>query len=173
MPNRDVKGFVASRPEAAGAAALRAGEIRGTDGALLGEHAGLAGYTVGQRKGLGLSGPEPHYVVRLEPDTNTLVVGGARDVLSEGLVAGALSWARAAPTGPFRAEVRVRHRHAPAAATVAPRPEGGVSVRFDAPQRAVAPGQAAVFYDGDAVLGGGTILSQAATRPGSAGDAAA
>jgi tRNA-uridine 2-sulfurtransferase len=158
VPKRDVRGFVEARPEAEGAAALARGPIRSTDGRLLGEHAGLASYTVGQRKGLGITAPEPTYVVRLEPETNTLVVGGEGETGCLELVAGAVTWTAAAPSGPRRAEVRVRHRHVPAPALITPRADGTVSVAFDAPQRAPAPGQAAVFYAGDEVLGGGTIL---------------
>jgi tRNA-specific 2-thiouridylase len=158
VPARDVRGFVAARPEAEGAAALERGPIRSSDGRLLGEHSGLASYTVGQRKGLGVTAPAPTYVLRLEPETNTLVVGGESETGCAGLVAGAVSWTRGAPAGPRRAEVRVRHRHAPAPGLITPWADGTVTVAFDAPQRAPAPGQAAVFYAGDEVLGGGTIL---------------
>jgi len=159
VPARDVRGFVASRPEARGAAALTAGEIRDVSGKRLGEHAGVASYTVGQRKGLGIATGEPQYVVRLEAEENVVVVGAAGADFSAGFSAAAVSWTRGVPTGPRRAEVRIRHRHAPAPARLEPRPDGSVAVLFDAPQRAVAPGQAAVFYDGEEVLGGGTIVS--------------
>ena len=158
VPGRDVRGFVAARPEAEGASALARGPIRSTDGRLLGEHAGLASYTVGQRRGLGVTAPEPPYVVRQEPETDTLVVGGEGETGCSNLISGRVSWSRGAPSGTRRAEVRVRHRHVPAPATLEVRADGTVAVAFDAPQRAPAPGQAAVFYDGDEVLGGGTIL---------------
>ena len=158
VPSRDVRGFVASRPEASGSAGLARGPIKSPGGRVLGEHGGLASYTVGQRKGLGVTAADPLYVVRLEPETNTLVVGSDAEVLADGLVAGGVTWTAQALAHPRRAEVRVRHRHPPAPALLTPRADGTVAVRFDAPQRAPAPGQAAVFYDGDVVLGGGTIL---------------
>jgi tRNA-specific 2-thiouridylase len=161
VPARDVRGFVAARPEAQGASALAPGEIRDAAGRRLGEHSGVASYTVGQRKGLGLATGEPQYVVRLDARENVVVVGAAGEEFSAGFRAAAVSWTRGAPEGPRRAEVRIRHRHAPAPALLEPRPDGSVAVRFDAPQRAVAPGQAAVFYDGEEVLGGGTIVGGA------------
>ncbi len=162
VPARDYRAFVAGRDEAQAAPALSDGPIRdASSGKELGRHDGLAGYTVGQRKGLGLSGGEPRYVVRLEPETNTLVVGGAAQASSRGVTAAGASWTSGqAPEGPLRASVRIRHRHAPAAASLTPLPGGAVSVAFDEPQRAAAPGQAAVFYDGELVLGGGTITPQ-------------
>ena len=162
VPGRDYRGFVAARPEAERAPALAEGPIREAgSGRELGRHEGLAGYTVGQRKGLGLSGGQARYVVRLEPETNTLVVGASQDALSGSLRVEGVSWtAGTPPAGPLRAQVRIRHRHQPAQAQVEPHGPRRALVRFDEPQRAAAPGQAAVFYDGETVLGGGTIAVQ-------------
>jgi tRNA-specific 2-thiouridylase len=113
---------------------------------------------VGQRSGLGLSGPDPRFVVRLDPVDNAVIVGGADEVCSRDVVVGAMTWTRETPVAPLRAEVRVRHRHTPALAIIEPGPDKTASIRFDEPQRAPAPGQAAVIYAGDEVLGGGTIL---------------
>ncbi len=158
VPERDVRGFVASRSESAGAATLMPGPIESTDGRVIGEHSGLASYTVGQRKGLGVTSPDPLYVVRMKPETNTLVVGDENDVMASSLVAGSVTWTAGVPASSVRAQVRVRHRHSPASAGLSLNADGTVLVRFDAPQRAPAPGQAAVFYDGSFVLGGGTIM---------------
>lgn len=97
VPGRDVRGFVASRPEAAGSAGLSRGPIKRADGRELGVHAGLASYTVGQRKGLGVTSPEPLYVVGLEPETNTLVVGSDAETRCGALVVGGATWTGAAP----------------------------------------------------------------------------
>jgi tRNA-specific 2-thiouridylase len=157
VPGRDVRGFVAANA-AEGSPGLVPGPIRDSSGRELGRHTGLASYTVGQRSGLGLSGPEPRFVVRLDPADNSVIVGGADEVWSSSIIAGALTWTGQTPSGPLRADVRIRHRHAPASASVEPRPDNTIKIVFDAPQRAPAPGQAAVLYSGDEVLGGGTIL---------------
>ena len=126
----------------------------------LGSHAGLPGFTVGQRRGLGLTSPRPLYVLALRPETREVVVGPEEHLLSAGLVAREVNWLSVAPPGgALRAAVKVRSRASEAPATLAPLHDGRVEVRFDAPQRAVAPGQAAVFYDGDTCLGGGFIES--------------
>lgn len=156
VPDGDVAGFV----ERQGPGAARGGAIVDESGRRLGGHAGLHGFTVGQRRGLGLTSPRPLYVLALRPETREVVVGPEEQLLSAGLVAREVNWLSVAPPGgPLRAAVKVRSRAAAASATLAPCGDGRVEVRFDAPQRAVAPGQAAVFYDGEACLGGGWIDS--------------
>ena len=139
------------------------GDVFDTAGRKVGRHSGLAGYTVGQRKKLGcLKRPggaraRALYVVKLDAGSNTVVVGSEAEARSGGLVAAGLSWTGGIPVAPCRARVRVRHRHPPAEARLEPAGEGRVRVLFEEPQRAVAPGQAAVFYRDGEVLGGGTI----------------
>ncbi len=157
VPNRDVRGFVAASA-GADAPGMAPGPIRDRQGRELGRHTGLASYTVGQRSGLGLSGPEPRFVVRLDPAENAVIVGGAGEVWSRSIVVGAMSWTCGAPAGPLRADVRIRHRHAPAPSTIEPGSDKTATIFFDEPQRAPAPGQAAVIYAGDEVVGGGTII---------------
>lgn len=160
VPARDVRGFVASRPESADAATLKPGTVRTTDGRTLGEHSGVAGFTIGQRKGLNLSAGEPLYVVSMDAETNTVVVGKDEDARSGKISVAAVTWTRIPSEIEIRAEVRIRHRHTPAPATLTLKRDAIVDVVFDEPQRAAAPGQAAVFYSGDEVLGGGTIASR-------------
>jgi tRNA-specific 2-thiouridylase len=135
------------------------GEILRRDGRSLGQHNGLANYTIGQRKGLGVSSPVPLYVLGKDAATNTLIVGEAHELGTLELIANDMNWpSGGAPSEPFRAEVKIRYTAKEAWALVTPL-EGGrqVRVRFDAPQRDVTAGQAAVFYDGDLLLGGGII----------------
>ncbi len=157
VPDRDVRGFVAAHA-GEGSPGIAAGPIRDRAGRELGRHAGLAAYTVGQRSGLGLPGPKPYFVVRLDPAENAVIVGGADDVWSQKISIGALTWTRRAPAGALRADVRIRHRHTPAAASIEILSDKTARIVFDEPQRAPAPGQAAVIYSGEEVLGGGTIL---------------
>ncbi len=134
------------------------GEIVDGQGRVLGRHAGMHRFTVGQRRGLGLASDRRLYVTRIDAAENRVVVGDAEDLGARGARVARASWvAGVAPSGPVRASVRVRHRHGGAPATIEPLEDGGVRVGFDAPVAAVAPGQSAVFYRGDVVLGGGPI----------------
>lgn len=140
--------------------ALQAGEITSTDGAVIGEHAGLHRYTIGQRRRIGISSPDPLYVVKIDVPRNQLVVGKREDLYSRALDAKGVNWlAIAPPTEAVRASVRVRYRSAEAPATITPTGSNSVRVEFDEPQPAITPGQATVFYDDDVVLGGGWIES--------------
>ena len=133
------------------------GPIRFLDGREAGRHAGYWRFTVGQRKGLGIAHSEPLYVVRVDPTENTVWVGTERDLWSDRLEAGDLSWVGVAPRDPLPCAARIRSRGLEAEALVIPLDGDRVQVSFAEPQRAPAPGQAVVFYRGDEVLGGGWI----------------
>jgi tRNA-specific 2-thiouridylase len=134
------------------------GPLLDLEGRELGRHPGLYRFTVGQRRGLPVQGPRPLYVVDLVPETRAVVLGEEEALMSAGLLAEEVNWiAFEAPRESFRAEVRIRHGHRPAPAEVRPLDGGRARVLFDSPQRALTPGQAAVFYRGEAVLGGGWI----------------
>jgi tRNA-specific 2-thiouridylase len=134
------------------------GELLDGTGRVLGRHRGIHHFTVGQRRGLGLSAGERLYVTALDAARNRVRVGSAEDLLARGAQVEEVSWvAGGPPPRPLRASVRVRHRHPGAPAEVEPRDGGRVRVHFETPVSAVAPGQAAVFYRGDVVLGGGWI----------------
>jgi tRNA-specific 2-thiouridylase len=134
------------------------GPIRSLDGRILGEHKGISLYTIGQRKGLGISSAEPLYVVAIEAGRNALVVGPKQALFSAEFVAGGMNWiAVDGPAGIQRAAVRIRYRHAESPADLFPEEGNSVRVRFVEPQMSITPGQAAVFYEGDLVLGGGII----------------
>ena len=142
--------------------ALRAGEITSTEGVVIGEHAGLHRYTIGQRRRIGISSPDPLYVVKIDVPRNQLVVGKREDLFSRSLDAKAVNWLSIPPpAGPVRACVRVRYRSAETQATITPTGSNSVRVEFDEPQPAITPGQATVFYNDDVVLGGGWIESSA------------
>lgn len=134
------------------------GPITDTDGNVLGTHAGLLGYTVGQREGLGLALGRPLYVVAIDRPRNRLIVGSRAELMSRALIAERLNWVSIPPPQqPLRAWAKIRSRHEPAACRVTPEADGRVQVAFEEPQQAIAPGQAVVFYDGDLLLGGGWI----------------
>jgi tRNA-uridine 2-sulfurtransferase len=137
---------------------VRAGEVVGPDGAVLGEHGGTFRFTIGQRRGLGVSTGERSYVVDVDPSANRVVVGPGELLARRGLRAHRVSWvAGPPPGGPVEASVKVRYRGEDTPAVVAPAGDEGAVVEFRTPQRAIAPGQSVVFYDGDEVLGGGVI----------------
>jgi tRNA-specific 2-thiouridylase len=134
------------------------GDIVTTAGEVLGRHNGLHQYTVGQRKGLGISSAHPMYVVALDRAQNRLVVGEDRELRSSTCEVRDVNWIPyEVPAGPVQAEVRIRNRHEPAAAEVVALDAATARVTFHEPQRAITPGQAAVFYSGEQVLGGGWI----------------
>jgi tRNA-uridine 2-sulfurtransferase len=134
------------------------GEIVTTSGEVLGRHKGLHHYTVGQRRGLGLSAGRPVYVVALDRPQNRLVVGAERELGRTVCEVRDVNWIPfSAPVAPIEAEVRVRSRHEPAVAEITPLSTATARISFRDPQRAITPGQAAVFYRGEQVLGGGWI----------------
>ena len=137
---------------------VRPGEVRHLDGTLLGTHQGYWKYTVGQRKGIGISAPDPLYVIRVAPETNTVWVGGAEDLGHRSLTAVEVNWCRVVPEAPLVCEAKIRSRALPVEALVIPG-QDRVEVTFMEPQRAVAPGQSVVFYRDDEVIGGGWIAS--------------
>jgi tRNA-specific 2-thiouridylase len=139
-------------------AAVAAGTIRTTDGAIVGQHEGVHHYTVGQRKGLGLSSPVRLYVVGIDAEERTVTVGPREALERVTLDAAGVNWiAGSPPLSGTRVTAQIRYRHREAAASLEPGADATVRVTFDEPQYAVAPGQAVVFYDGDSVVGGGWI----------------
>lgn len=133
------------------------GPIVDTAGNVIGRHRGLHLFTVGQRRGIDCPAARPYYVVRLDPAGNRLVVGFREETLTRGCRVSGINWIGERPERPIRLETRVRYRSRAVSATVAPRGASRATVRFDEPQSGVTPGQAAVFYQGDVVWGGGWI----------------
>jgi tRNA-specific 2-thiouridylase len=135
-----------------------AGELVTTDGRVIGEHTGIHNFTVGQRKGLGVATGSPLYVLQIKGDQRQVVVGEQENLYSETLVAKRANLISVVDLRePMRVAVKIRHRHEPAPAMIEKTAADEILVTFDEPQRAVTPGQAAVFYDGDVVVGGGWI----------------
>ncbi len=160
VPNGDYAAFIEAwfreqgiEPQAA------SGEIVDTSGKPVGAHAGVHHFTVGQRKGLGIAAPEPLYVISTEPASRRVIVGSNDELLRDSLTATGVNWVSIPPISAERpAQVKIRYKHTAAPATLIPDAGSNrVQVRFAEPQRAITPGQAAVFYDGDTVLGGGWI----------------
>lgn len=141
--------------------AFAPGPIRDSAGQRIGQHRGLAEYTVGQRSGIGIAAPEPLYVLRLDVQENALIVGRRAELGHDRLIAEEVRWiAGHAPPGPVTAEVKIRYRAHPVLATVTSLPAGRAEVCFAQPLRDITPGQGAVFYQSEVVLGGGLITSQ-------------
>lgn len=142
-----------------GTAAVTAGEFVTLDGRVVGTHRGYEAFTIGQRKGLGIALGEPHFVVRIEPETRRVVLGSHHDLLRGGLIANEMNWLIDPPAigQPIAAEVQIRYNSPPQPAEVTATAADRFEVRFREPQAGVAPGQAAVVYAGDRVLGGGWI----------------
>ena len=135
------------------------GELVAEDGNVLGAHAGIHSFTVGQRKGLGISSPDPLYVLKIHPDSHKVEVGTDSQLLSTRLTANRLNWVSIPePTEPIRVTIKIRHRHEPAPATLSVTGPDTIEAIFDEPQRAITPGQSAVFYQDDEVAGGGWIF---------------
>jgi tRNA-specific 2-thiouridylase len=135
------------------------GEIVSTSGEVIGEHAGIHRYTIGQRRGIGVSSAQPLYVTAIDSENNRIVVGSPEELAGDEFTAAGVNWiAFDNPAESVRAQVRVRYRHNAAAAEITPLPEARVQVKFEEPQRAITPGQATVFYHADEVIGGGWIV---------------
>jgi tRNA-uridine 2-sulfurtransferase len=134
-----------------------AGEIVTTDGAVLGHHEGIEAYTIGQRKGLGIAFGEPRYVVRIEANTRRVVIGTHDELARTTFTANRANWLIDPPAAPFQSSVQIRYNSAASPATVTPHDGDRFEVALDAPRFGIAPGQAAVCYLGDQVLGGGWI----------------
>ena len=136
------------------------GNIVDTDGNILGKHKGIWNFTIGQRKGIGVSASEPLYVLSLNKDTNEVVVGAADKTFKKSLIANDLNWIAVDElTEPVKAQAKIRSTQQPVGVEIRPRNDGEVEVIFDDLQKSIAIGQSAVFYDGDTVLGGGIIKS--------------
>jgi len=137
--------------------ALQPGPLLDSAGKLLGEHRGVGRYTIGQRRGLGLATGVPLYVLRIDAAANAVIVGPDEELLATGLVTEEVNWNGAAPSAPLACTVRVRHAGGETPSKLEPLAGSRVRVEFETPVRAIAPGQQAVFYQGERVLGGGRI----------------
>jgi tRNA-uridine 2-sulfurtransferase len=167
VPGGDYKRFIEAYLEEQGEALPdSSGELVSTTGETIGEHTGIHNFTVGQRKGLGVATGSPLYVIQIksasdglsEESQNQVVLGPDELLYSKTLRARDLNWISIGSlTEPRRVSVKIRHRHEPAMALIKNTAPGEVTATFDAPQRAITPGQAAVFYDGEVVVGGGWI----------------
>jgi tRNA-specific 2-thiouridylase len=155
IPENDYRRFLEERK---GKEILEPGEIVDRGGKVLGFHRGLHSFTIGQRHGLGLAAPHPYYVLNLDRERNRVVVGAEHELLAGGLVARGVNWISFSnPEETHEALVQIRYRHAGVPSSLTATGEGKIEARFATPQKSVTPGQAAVFYRGEEVLGGGWI----------------
>jgi tRNA-specific 2-thiouridylase len=159
VPGGDYKNFLdAYLAEQGDGLPDTAGELVTSDGSVIGEHQGIHHFTVGQRKGLGVATGSPLYVIQIKGDTRQVVVGNQEDLYSKTMRVKKINLISVAELSePMPVHVKIRHRHEPASAQLAATGTDEMTITFDQPQRAVTPGQAAVFYDGDVVVGGGWI----------------
>jgi len=159
VPNGNYVQFIHAYARAEGKPlADQEGEIVTEDGTVIGRHTGVHNYTIGQRKGLGFAAGKPVYVLAIDTETNRIVVGDDDALRTATLEIEGVNWISiAGPGGPVRGQAKIRHKHEPAAATIEALPGNRARIIFETPQRAVTPGQAAVFYAGDRVLAGGWI----------------
>ncbi len=161
VPNGDYRQLVRERrPEA-----FQPGEMQDADGNVVGQHEGVAAYTIGQRRGLALAMGYPIYVTNIDPQSNRVTVGDQEALLSRELQADDVNWHVDPPNAPLRCRIKIRHMHTPTPGAIHLRSDGDVVARFDDPQTAVTPGQAAVFYDdAERVIAGGWIRSRSGDK---------
>ncbi len=159
VPNGNYVQFIHAYSRAEGISLNnQAGDIVTEDGAVIGRHTGVHNYTVGQRKGLGFATGKPVYVLAIDAEKNRIVVGEDDALRTATLEIEGVNWISITePVGPIRGQAKIRHKHEPASATIEGLPGERARITFDTPQRAITPGQAAVFYDGNTVLAGGWI----------------
>jgi tRNA-specific 2-thiouridylase len=154
VPDKDYGKFL----QQAGLAQPHQGEIVDLAGRVLGHHEGIEFYTIGQRKGLGISSPKPLYVVKLDAETNRVMVGDESDLERDHFKVERCNWIPFdEPPKTLEVTAKIRYNHPGTPATVTPTLNGAAEVKLHTPQRAITPGQACVFYDGDLVVGGGWI----------------
>lgn len=160
IPDGDYRAFLRTR---LGSEDTQPGQMVNVAGEVVGEHRGLPFYTVGQRRGLGLAAGHPLYVTQVQPAHNVLVVGPRQEAMSAAFTVERLNWLCPPPAQAIHTTVQIRYRHQPVAATVEPTGDDRAHIVLQEPQFAVTPGQAAVFYDGETLIGGGWIGREAAS----------
>ncbi|MGI4757499.1 MAG: tRNA 2-thiouridine(34) synthase MnmA [Janthinobacterium lividum] len=168
IPGGDYKAFLSAYLQEQGRAMPdSAGDLVNADGRTVGSHTGIQGFTVGQKKGLQQQltqhPVEPVYVLSIDPASNRVTVGPEASLHTRVGFADRVNWIGISSlTAPMRVQAKIRHRHEPASATISPADADHVRIEFDSPQRAITPGQAAVFFDGDVVIGGGWLVQRGA-----------